>query len=79
MCDLPKYLIAIPIENKTARMVAKAIFEGFVLVYGPMAKILTDMGTEYMNQILSEISDLIKVEKLNSTPYHHETLGQWSP
>lgn len=40
-----------------------------------MAKILTDMGTEYMNQVLNELCMLMKVEKIHSTPYHHETLG----
>lgn len=75
ICDLTKYLVAIPIENKSAKTVAKAIMEEFILIYGPMSKILTDMGTEYMNQVLQELCTLMKIEKLNSTPYHHETLG----
>lgn len=75
MCDLTKYLIAVPVENKSAKSIAKAIFEEFVLIYGPMKKILTDMGTEYMNQLLHELCTIMKVEKLHSTPYHHETLG----
>ena len=74
-CDLTKYLVTIKIKNKSVNEDAKAIFEGFVLIYGPMAKLLTDMGTEYMNKVLHELCALLKVEKLNSTPYHHETLG----
>lgn len=31
ICDLTKYLIAVPIADKTARSVAKAIFEKFIL------------------------------------------------
>lgn len=75
MCDLTKYLVAIPVPNKSAKFIAKAIMENFILTYGPMTKILTDMGTEYMNQILTELCLMMKIEKLNSTPYHHETLG----
>ena len=36
ICDLTKYLITIPIANKSANTVAKPIFENFVLQYGPM-------------------------------------------
>ena len=53
--DLAKYLVTIPNKNKSSNEVAKAIFEGFVLIYGPMVKLLADMGTEYMNTILYEL------------------------
>ena len=33
------------------------------------------MGTDYMKKTLHELCALKKVEKLNSTPYHHKTLG----
>ena len=39
-----------------------------------MPKIVTDTGTEYINQVLQELCALMKVEKVNSTPYHHETV-----
>lgn len=35
MCDLTKYLIVAAIPNKEAKTVARAIFENFVLIYGP--------------------------------------------
>jgi len=75
MCDLTKYLVAVAVPNKHAKTVAKAIMEHFVLIYGPMNKILSDMGTEYNNQVLIELCSLLKIEKLTSAPYHHQTLG----
>jgi len=36
ICDLTKYLFAIPIANKSANTVSKAILESFILRYGPM-------------------------------------------
>jgi hypothetical protein len=44
-CELTKYLVTVPIPNKEAKTVASAIFENFILVYGPMKEIRTDMGT----------------------------------
>lgn len=75
VCDLTKYLITIPIPNKTAKTIAKAIFENLFLIYGPVHKILTDMGTEYKNEIFQELLKLLNVELVNSTPHHHETVG----
>jgi len=43
--DLTKYLVAIPVPNKNANTVAKAIFESFITMYDPMKTFITDMGT----------------------------------
>lgn len=51
ICDLTKYFISVPTTDKSARSVANAIMENCILIYGPMKKVLTDMGTEYMNQL----------------------------
>ena len=67
--------LILPIDNKSARNVPKAIMEGFIFINGPMTKIATDMGTEYINQILQELRILMKIEELNYTLYHHETLA----
>jgi len=45
ICDLSKYLVAIPVPNKNANTVAKAIFESFILKCGPMKTFITDIGT----------------------------------
>lgn len=74
-CDLSKYVIIIPIPNKEANTVARAIVHGFILNYGPMNKIKTDLGTEYKNQVFSEICKLLKIEQIFATPAHPETIG----
>lgn len=75
ICDLTKYLITIPIPDKKAKSVAQAIFEQFILKHGPMKQIRTDMGTEYRNELLSELCKLLKIEQTFSTAYHHQTVG----
>ena len=75
LCDLTKYLVTIPIQDKSARTIAKAIFENFILTYGPMKTFITDMGAEYKNSIMTELCKLLKIEKLTSTAHHHQTLG----
>lgn len=75
ICDLTKYLITIPVPTKNAETVAKAVFDNFILVYGPMKAIKSDLGTEYKNRIMQELCKIFKIDLKFSTAYHHQTLG----
>jgi len=75
ICDLTKYLVAIPVPNKNANTVAKAIFESFILKYGPMKTFITDMGTEYKNSIIDDLCKYLNIENITSTAHHHQTVG----
>lgn len=73
--DLTKYLVMIAIPNKEAKTVARAIFDNYILIYGPMRTIISDCGTEYVNQVSRELFQLFKINHKTSTPYRHQTLG----
>lgn len=75
VCELTKYLIAIPIPDNKTNTIAKALFEHFVLIYGPMRAIKTDRGTEYNSKTIAELCELLNVKQNTSTAYHHETVG----
>ena len=75
ICDLTKYVIAGAMPNKEAKTVAKTLMTHFVLVYGIPKAILSDLGTEYKNQIIEELLKLLTVQHSFSTAYHHETVG----
>lgn len=73
--ELTKYLIILPVRDKSAKTVARSIFENFILTHGPMRGIKTDLGTEYINSTIQELCSLLKIKHAKSTAYHHETLG----
>lgn len=75
ICDFSKYLVTVPLRTKTANEVAKAIFEHFILRFGPMREIRTDMGTEYRNEVIRELCKLMNITQSMSTAYHHQTVG----
>lgn len=75
VCELTKYLVAIPNANKEARTVANAIFEGFITTFGPMKTMLTDLGTEFKNELTTKFNKLLGISHDFSTAYHHRTLG----
>lgn len=75
VCDLTKFLVMIPLKNKEAISIAKALFENFILTFGPPSSILSDRGTEYVNKIMDELTTLTGIKHDKSTPYRPQTLG----
>lgn len=74
-CELTKYIVIIPICNKLATTVADSIVKNFILVYGPMKEVRTDMGTEYKNQVFENITKILKINHKMSTAYHSQSIG----
>lgn len=74
-CDLSKFVECYALPNKEAKTVAKAFVENFILRYGIPEEIITDQGTEFLAIIFTEICKILKINKLHSTAYHHQTLG----
>lgn len=75
ICEFSKFLISIPIANKEAKTIAKAIFENCICTFGIPKIIKTDCGTEYKNSIVKELCKILKIQHDFSTPYHHESVG----
>lgn len=73
--ELSKYVEGYPITNKESITVAKSFVQNFILKYGVPNEILTDRGTEFMSQLFKNISIALGIQKLNSTSYHHQTIG----
>jgi hypothetical protein len=75
-CELTNFVIIIPIPNKEAITIAKALVEKVILIFGPMKSLKSDQGLEYCNNLIKNICSIFKIEKIISTAYHHETLGK---
>lgn len=75
MCELTKYLVIIPTQDKSAKTTAKAIFENFILIYGNFTVVKSDLGTEFICKLFEELKLLLNFQHITSTAYHHESLG----
>jgi RNase H-like domain found in reverse transcriptase/Reverse transcriptase (RNA-dependent DNA polymerase)/Integrase zinc binding domain/Retroviral aspartyl protease len=73
--DLTKFVEIIPIPSKDANTVARAIVEKYILTYGMITCIKTDMGTEYLNEVFREVCALLKINHAKATAYHPMSLG----
>ena len=62
--------------KQTAVIVAKTLWENFLVHYGWPEKILTDQGKSFKNNLIRELCELAQVKKLHTSTCHAETNGQ---
>lgn len=74
-CDLSKFVEAYALPTKETETIARAFVNNFILRYGVPKEIISDRGSEFMSSVMVEICSLLSITKLNSTSYHHETIG----
>lgn len=74
-CELTKFIEAYPLKSKDSLTVAKSFVNNFILRYGIPSEIATDRGTEFISSTMAEIAKILKINQLQSTAYHHESIG----
>lgn len=74
-CELSKFVEAYPLQRKDTVSVARALVNNFILRYGKPETIASDMGKEFMSETMAEVCKLLQIKKVNSTAYHHESIG----
>lgn len=74
-CELSKYIEAYPLPNKETITVAKALVNNFILRFGIPKVLASDRGTEFISATMEQVCKLLNIEKISSTPYHHQSIG----
>lgn len=74
-CELSKFVQAVPLLTKSTSEVAQAFVNSFILSYGIPTEIATDRGTEFLSSTMAEVCTLLNITKLQSTAYHHQSIG----
>ena len=65
-------MVLVPLKDKTAVTVGRAIFDNVFLKYGA-GEILTDNGLEFKNLLLTEICRIMGVQRAYTTTYQART------
>ena len=69
ICCFTKYLIVVPLRDKSALTVVNALLEHVYLIYGAVELQVHDNGSEFVNSILGHLSKMMGIQDLRSTPY----------
>ena len=70
-----KFAMAIPTKNQTAITTTETFHNNFILHYDIPAKIYTDQGANFENQLIKELGDTLGIEKSRTSAYHPMSNG----
>ena len=70
-----KYTILVPLTQKSADIVAKALVDHVFCKYNMPKTILSDNGTEFKNEVMENISKIYKTDHCFTTAYHPQGNG----
>ena len=71
-----KYLICCPLRNKTAKEVTSAIVKNLILVHEACDLLVSDNGTEFVNEISTGVYEATGIQHLRVTSYRPQGNGQ---
>ena len=69
ICCFTKYLVVVPLKDKSALAVANALLKNVYLIYGAVELQVHDNGSEFVNTVLGHLSRMLGIQDLRSTPY----------
>lgn len=73
ICDLTKYMIAIPIRDCSAITTAECLLENLLLKYNFPSKIISDNASNFNSKVIKELLRMLQVKKNFTTPYHPQS------
>ena len=68
-----KHVLAYVIPNQTAKTIAKFLYQGYISIFGALARLLSDRGANFVSSVIDEMCKILSMKKLWTTPYHSQT------
>lgn len=75
-CSFSKYLVTVPLRNKSCYTVARELVRKIYLVYGPCEIVVSDNGLEFSNELAIAINSLLDITSSKVTAYRPSGNGQ---
>ena len=70
-----KHVLAYMTPNQIAKTITKFLNQGYILIFGPLARLLSDRGANFMSSVINEMCKILGVRKLQTMSYHPQTNG----
>ena len=59
-----KHVMVYLTPNQTTKTVAKFLYQGYILIFGALARLLSNWGANFMSSIIDEMCKLLGMKKL---------------
>ena len=69
ICSFTKFLITVPLKDKSAISVARALVQHVFLIHGAVELQMHDQGTEFVNQVMRNLNELLGIQDLRTTSH----------
>ena len=69
-----RYPEAVPLKNIDTETVAEALLDMYSRL-GIPEEVLSDQGTQFVSSCMEEVSRLLSIHRLTTTPYHPICIG----
>jgi transposase InsO family protein len=73
---LSRYIEIFPIRDQKATTIAKKLVTGVIVRHGAPRVLLSDMGSSLLSQVMKETCSLLKIKKIQTTPYYPQANGK---
>ena len=71
-----KHVMVYVTPNQTTKTVAKFLYQGYILIFGVMVKLLSEQGPNFRSNIIWELCELMGITKIRTSLCHGQTNGQ---
>ena len=61
--------------NQTAKTIAKFLYQGYISIFGALARLLSDRGASFTSSVIQEMCNSLGIKQLQTVPYHPQTNG----
>ena len=72
-CNQTNFMIAVPLRDRTAQMVAEALIYRVIYLFGPPRQIISDEATEFSSAIIQAILHMLNCRLKVIIPYNHSS------
>ena len=69
-----RFPVAIPLSNIRSSTIADELIGLFCMV-GPPDEIISDNGSDFKSQLMTQVTTALGIRQSFSSPYHHQTVG----
>ena len=59
-----KHVLAYVTPNQTAKTIAKYLYQGYISIFGALARLLSDRGANFMSSVIEEMCKILSMKKL---------------
>ena len=72
-----KHVMVYVTPHQTTKTVTKFLYQDYILIFGALARFLSNWGANFISSIIDEMCKLLSMKKVWTMPYHPRQIGWW--